>query len=201
MEKGEGILKDRTEANLRELQTIISVFYILMVGIGMLFEYQRYKLFGINIFEYADVFDFLIAPFKSPLIIFLFIFLSLSIAYVAFKLDLYIQKKSPKIYRITSLGWDKKSWYGIFRLFSIVLVFVSYIYYSSDYLAGKFHKEFNEKNKMIRVFYSDNSFSTGKLIGKTNETLFLLEDETVKVIPTNSLVKQIDTGFSPFSEK
>ena len=41
------------------------------IAIGMLFTFQRYDEFGINIFEYTDVLDFLIAPFGDGFIIFL----------------------------------------------------------------------------------------------------------------------------------
>ena len=118
----DGIIKDQVEAILKELQTVISVFYILMVGIEMLFEYKRYALFGINIFDYADVFDFLIAPFKSPSI-FIFIFLSLLAVYIVIKLDTFMQAKLPRLYRISSFGWDRKSWYPTFRYFAFAFLF------------------------------------------------------------------------------
>lgn len=196
----EGIIKDRTEAIFRELQTVISVFYILMVGIGMLFEYKRYVLFGINIFDYADVFDFLIAPFKSPRI-FLFILLSLIIAYVVFKLDVLIQAKMPKLYRISSFGWDKKPWYPVFRYFTVAVVFITYVFLSSGILAKKYKSGFHKNAEEIQVVYSENSKIVGKMIGKTNETLFLLTNNKVKIIPINALVKEIDLDFNPYSVK
>lgn len=48
----------------------MTVLYLLMVGLGMLFNYQKYSEFGINIFEYADIFDFLIAPFEDVRIVY-----------------------------------------------------------------------------------------------------------------------------------
>lgn len=195
--KEEGIIKDRTEAIIKELQTIISVFYILMVGIGMLFEYKRYVLFGINIFDYADVFDFLIAPFKSPRI-FLFILLSLIIAYAVFKLDVFLQAKMPRFYRISSFGWDKKPWYPVFRYFSVTLVFITYVFLSSGISAKNYKSGFHKDANEIEVIYSDNSKMVGNMIGKTNETLFLLVDNRVKVVPINSLVKEIDLDFDPY---
>ncbi len=61
----EGIIKDKYEIVIKELQTIISILYIFAVGIGMLFNFQKFSEFGINIFEFADIFDFLIAPFSD----------------------------------------------------------------------------------------------------------------------------------------
>ncbi len=66
----EGLIKDKYEPLLKELQSIISIFYILAVAIGMVFNYQKYSEFGINIFDYADIFEFLIAPFSDTTILF-----------------------------------------------------------------------------------------------------------------------------------
>lgn len=57
-DKEQGLIKDAYELILKEIQSIVTVLYILMVGLGMLFNYQKYSEFGINIFEYADIFDF-----------------------------------------------------------------------------------------------------------------------------------------------
>ena len=47
----EGLLKDAYEVVIKELQTIITIIYLLAVGIGMLFNFQKFAEFGINIFE------------------------------------------------------------------------------------------------------------------------------------------------------
>ncbi|MEA4809748.1 MAG: hypothetical protein VB136_10935, partial [Macellibacteroides fermentans] len=52
----------RTISN--ELRVGSLVFYILAIGIGMLFNYTKYNNFDINIFQYSDVLDFLIIPFS-----------------------------------------------------------------------------------------------------------------------------------------
>jgi hypothetical protein len=35
------------------------------VAFGMLFEYQRYRVRGINIFMFADIFDPFVAPLRD----------------------------------------------------------------------------------------------------------------------------------------
>ncbi len=37
----------------------------------------------------------------------------------------------------------------------------------------------------------DNEIKTGKLIGKTNDIIFLIKDENVYAIPISSLVREI----------
>lgn len=47
---------------LGSFQVFLTLSYLFAIGIGMLFNYYKYNYFGINIFDYASVFDFLIAP-------------------------------------------------------------------------------------------------------------------------------------------
>ena len=49
----DGLIKDAYELVLKEIQSLVTVFYLLAVGLGMLFCYFRYTKFNINIFEYA----------------------------------------------------------------------------------------------------------------------------------------------------
>lgn len=99
-------MKTKKNLTLNKIQGIAPLAYAAMVAIGMLFEYHRYKIFGINIFQYADIFDFLIAPFKDFNIIsaLLLIAFSLSIGHTLDK----IMKKWPKFYDIVNFGITKK---------------------------------------------------------------------------------------------
>ena len=76
----EGLVKDTYDLIIKEIQTVITASYIIAVGIGMLFNYQKYSEFEINIFNYSDVFDFLIAPFSD---FYILLFASASILFVS----------------------------------------------------------------------------------------------------------------------
>jgi len=84
----EGLIKNAYEDIIKEIQTIITISYILAIGIGMLFNFQKFSEFGINIFDYADVFDFLIAPF-SDFKILLFSLISISATFLLLKFDTF----------------------------------------------------------------------------------------------------------------
>lgn len=92
----EGLIKDAYELIIKEIQTIITVSYIIAVAVGMLFNFQKYAEFDINIFDYGDVFDFLIAPFSDVYII-LFATVSILIVYLLLIMDSYWKKKMAKI--------------------------------------------------------------------------------------------------------
>lgn len=183
----EGIIKDTYEAVIKEIQTILTVSYVLAIGIGMLFNYQKFSEFGINIFDYADVFDFLIAPF-SDFIILLFIVGSLTITYVLFSLDQFMKRRFPKAYSKQSFGWDKKKWYEAFRYISYLILFIFYLYSAADKY-GEVLKEQMTNQSSIQITFFDNEIKEGKMIGKTKDVIFLLSCGKVEAIPITSLVK------------
>jgi len=186
----EGIIKDAYEAIIKEIQAIITISYIAAIGIGMLFNHQKYSEFKINIFDYADVFDYLVAPF-SDFRILLFSSISIALVLTIIQLDFSWRKKYPESYSKWNFGLDKKEWYSIFRYTTFVVIFIWYLYLSAD-IYGRFARQTVKNQQAISIHFADNEVKTGKMIGKTNEVIFLLTDENIKAIPITSLVKEID---------
>ncbi|SMG51820.1 hypothetical protein SAMN05661096_03821 [Marivirga sericea] len=185
----DGIIKNAYEAMIKELQTIITLAYIFAVGVGMLFNYQRYDEFGINIFDYADVFDFLITPF-SDLHVLLFTIISLLLTYLVFKLDEAWKTRYPKWYSRINFGYDRKTGYANFRYLSIAALLICYLYLSADWY-GAISKKQLKRLDPITIQFSDGEVKKGKMIGKTKEVIFLMDGKHVEVIPISSLVKTI----------
>ncbi len=185
----EGLIKDTYELIIKEIQTVITASYIIAVGIGMLFNYQKYSEFEINIFNYSDVFDFLIAPFSDFYILF-FATGSILLVSIMFKLDTLWKNKGSRSYSKASFGLDKKSWYTTFRIVVFLLSFVLYLYMSADYY-GRYTKDKIVKQDDISIRLADNEIKSGKLIGKTKDVIFLLHKENVYALPISSSVKEI----------
>ena len=185
----EGLIKDAYELILKEIQTIITLLYLLAVGIGMLFNHQKYSEFDINIFAYSDVFDFLIAPF-SDFNISLFALASSTVMFLLLRIDIFWKKKSPKSYSAVIFGLDRKNWYNSFRNIGFAIGFILYLYVSADFY-GKYTKNEIENREPITIRFEDNEVKSGKLIGKTKDILFLLKNDSVEAIPISSVVKEI----------
>ncbi|APQ17212.1 hypothetical protein [Maribacter hydrothermalis] len=185
----EGLIKDTYELIIKEIQTVITVCYLLAVAIGMIFNYKKYAEFGINIFDYGDVFDFLIAPFSDFYII---LFAAASTLFIStlFYLDYLWQKKWPKSYSKMNFGRDKKKWFKQYRMAVIAVSFITYLFLSASFY-GKYTKEKITNQRDITITLVDNEIKKGKLIGKTKEIVFLLNDDGVFAIPLTSVVKQI----------
>jgi hypothetical protein len=45
----------------------LTLLYIYVSGIGIVYSWALYRRFGINIFDYAEIADFLLAAFKNPI--------------------------------------------------------------------------------------------------------------------------------------
>ncbi len=184
----EGLIKDTYELILKEIQTIITLLYLLAVGIGMLFNHQKYSEFDINVFTYSDVFDFLIAPFADFNIL-LFALASSAVMFVLLRIDIFWEKKFPKSYSRLNFFYRKK-WYNSFRYITFAFGFIVYLYLSADFY-GKFTKNKIENSEPITIRFEDNEVKSGKLIGKTKDILFLLKNDGVEAIPITSVVKEI----------
>lgn len=174
-------LKERYERVLGELPRLLPLGYLVMVVVGMIFNYFKYSAFGLNIFQYASVFDFLISPFEDMAIL-LFIFGSLLLVVFTVAMDHAWKKHWPKSYRRWTFHWMEKGWY---KSLSYLLVIVVYVVYAAM-LYGSYTYYRIKAKANITVRYMDNECLQGKQIGKVGNTLFLLCNDEVKVIPSNT---------------
>ena len=189
-QENEGIIKNSYELIIKEFQSLITVFYLVLVGIGMIFNYYKYAEFGINIFHYADAFDFLIAPFQDKFII-IFSLLSAILPYGALRFDSYWKKHKPKSYSKMNFGMDKKSWFKAFGMLLYSALLLLYLTTAgSEY--GQFYKKRIEDQSTLSVLMIDKQVQHGKLIGKTRDIMFLVNGDKVTAIPVNSSVVKIE---------
>ena len=96
--------------NGENFSRFLPIGYLIMVIIGMIFNYFRFDMFGLNIFQYASVFDFLISPFEDMHIL-LFIFGSILLVLFTMKMDKLWKKHFPKSYKKWTFKWTERSWY------------------------------------------------------------------------------------------
>jgi hypothetical protein len=49
---------------------VLTVMYVDLTGIGILYSWLLYRQFGINVFDFAEIGDFLLVAFKAPAVTF-----------------------------------------------------------------------------------------------------------------------------------
>lgn len=186
----EGLIKDAYELIIKEIQTSLTIAYIITVGIGMLFQHQYYSAFGINIFEFADVFEFLIAPF-ADLRILLFSLVSIGFSMFLLQIDLVWKRKFPINYSRMNFGWDKKPWFNTFRISAFSFLFITYLYLAAD-IYGQYASQQAKEDAPITLRFMDDETVSGIMVGNTTNVIFLLRNDKVTAIPMGSMVKEFE---------
>ena len=172
-------------------QAYITLGYLTVVIIGMMFDFDYYKRFGINIFEYADVLDFLLAPVKNVQLM-LFAFATFIIVWVFFLLDNLWQRKWPNAHKRFNFGMTKE--FSLkYRPYMFGVTLVLYFYLASSFYGEKMYEDYQKASDMIEVvFESDQRVLKGKLIGKNTDYIFMeSSDKVVKALPVSSDVQEI----------
>lgn len=172
-------------------QAYITLGYLTIVVIGMMFDYEYYSHFDINIFEYSDILDFLLAPVKNLELI-LFAVASLILVVIFFRLDKLWQDQWPKTYKRFNMGMSIEA---LKRYRPYIIVFSSFAYLSlaATIYGERMYKRFEMSPKKIEViFESDQRVLSGKLIGKNKDYILMQsDDKAVKAIPISSDVQEI----------
>jgi len=175
---------------------VFSLLYGYVTVLGIFYSFLLYRKFGINIFDYAEIGDFLLAAFKSPSTLFGGGSLVLGLAAVAFI--------APPIRRMASgeeLGWFRISALintGIFLInipLAILLIYVS--------VNGAAQSIKADNSPELEVQYHSYSGSTEqvierdlRLIGATQKVVFFYdlkdnpkeEDSHTLVVPQTQIV-------------
>lgn len=183
-------LNDAFTVMLKELQTILTVAYVFAVGIGMLFSYYKFAKFDINIFDYADLFDFLIAPF-SDITILIATLTALLLSYISFRLELLAHERFPAAYSIFAMRLDRKPWYNSYRSLMYLVLSLLLLNLAADKY-GDYIREEVMKGPSVMVVYISGETVKGKMIGKTSEIIFIFTEQTLLAIPFNAVVKKIE---------
>lgn len=178
----------------QDFNTSLSVGYLSLVAIGMVFEGGLYLCFHINIVQYSDISDFLLAPFRNPKIL-IFVTASVLLIYLITLFDEWWEKTFPKSYKWLYFGRDidkYKEWYSIK---GVAMSIALYIFFAATLYADK--KEESIKSTLVsetELTFKDNKFEANDTliyIGKTNGYVFLYNrtKKQTDVVPMGDVLK------------
>ena len=194
MNRFKGIIDDRFEAVIKEFQGIIGFGYVVLILLGMLFESIYYGQFGINIFKYSGILDFLLVPFRRPVVLGILIGVFLFIYLYFFVLYNFLKRKVPKFHKGFFSGFSGKE-HDLKSRIILMVAFYLIITVSWAYVTSKHDKQVLFKQKLdLRIEYDTdgNEFIDGKMIGKNDTNIFLLtKANVVQIIPLNSNIVSI----------
>ncbi|MEM7082135.1 MAG: hypothetical protein AAF465_05335 [Pseudomonadota bacterium] len=176
----------------KQAQVILTLFYLSTVAIGMLYYHQKYSEFGINIFQYADILHFLVAPFEDAYIIRLCLVAIVVLAF-GYSVDRFSMQHFPRLYRASYWNLNDKPWFETFKTTSWLLSLVALIVINS-YSYGAKSKDKILARAPVTVTFEDGSTMTGRMIGKASDTVFLIDGDLVRAIPMQALVRDLTVG-------
>ncbi len=194
MNRFKGLVDDKFEIIIKEFQGIISFGYIILILLGMIFESIYYGQFGINIFNYSGILDFLLVPFRRPIVLGILIGVFLFIYLYFFVLFDLLQKKLPKFHKRFYGRYSEKDSNLKSRII-MLLAFYLIITISWAFITSKNDKEklyVQKLNTRIEYNTAGNEFIEGKMIGKNEINIFLLNtNNDIQIVPLNSNIVRI----------
>lgn len=153
---------------------ILSVIYVAASTIGMVYSWDLLRQFGINVFHYAQIGDFLLASLKEP---FTWLLVVLPIFFVM--LD---NASSRRHQRKGKLKWLR--WYGTeaYRNVNYLVLISLIVLFLHVYAIGQAEKIRAGAGKVVEVLLADESPErSATLLGTTGQFIFLFDPATRRV--------------------
>lgn len=153
---------------------LVSALYVVASTIGMLFSWAFLREFGINVFEYAQIGDFLLASLKEP---FTWALVALAIGVVA--ADNAFSRRFQRKERAAWIGWYGSHRYRqINYLVALVLVGM-FLWIFADYKADDIY---NGNGRIVEYQVADSTTRrSATFLGTTAQFVFLFDARSQKV--------------------
>ena len=154
---------------------VVSGLYVAASFIGMLYSWMFLREFGINVFNYAQISDFLLASLKEP---FTWV-LALGVV-LAIQLDNASSRRyGRRENRSKWFAWYGTPRYRFFNNFAVIAV-VTVLIFNFAWFRAQDARAGN--GKIVDVMFADSgAATTALLLGTTGQFVFLYDDETERV--------------------
>lgn len=166
------IIKDTIRTIFKEHPALLaSALYVAASVIGMFYSWAYLQFFGINVFNYAQVSDFLLASLKEP---FTWGLVVLGLLLVSFDnaMSRRVQRKSPGKWS----RWYASPRYRAVNNFAALFVVLLFIYTFATVQARDTR---DGEGKNVTVIFADNGAATSALLlGTTGQYVFLFDSDS-----------------------
>ena len=153
---------------------LVSALYIMASTIGMLFSWDYLSLFGINVFNYSQIGDFLLASLKEPF--------TWAIVIVSVLLVMGDNAMSRRVERSGKRRFLK--WYGsgVYRMANYIGAVVLIVMFTHIYALTKKDKVLAGESQWVNVQLTE-SVETSRvvLLGTTGSVIFLYDPSLQEV--------------------
>jgi hypothetical protein len=169
------IPNSRVTAIFREHPALlVSAFYLAASFIGMFYSWAYLRRFGINVFNYAQISDFLLASLKEPYT-WALVALAAAMVLIDNKSSLRVERKQP------GKMW---AWYGSprYRFINNFLAVLMVLVFIFAYANRQANDTLEGNGKLVDVTFMESSAEqTSTLLGTTGQFVFLYDVEIERV--------------------
>ncbi|MEO1248025.1 MAG: hypothetical protein AAFX56_20290 [Pseudomonadota bacterium] len=164
---------------------LVSMLYMFASAVGMLFAYSYLVRFGINVFTYSQIGDFLLASFKEPITWGL-----VALTFLAAATDIAMSRRVGRKRRSRWLAWYGTAAYRRINLLVAVFFLFVFIYLHAYIKAERTHAGEGLRVE-LRLLERDVRYNR-ILLGTTNQFLFVFDAERQEVsVYPNEAVESI----------
>ena len=200
MPENENESKDLFAAAVREHSGLaLTVLYILLIAIGMMYEWWLYRRFNINILYYAQAADFLLVPFREPLVVFISLIpIPLFTVYMSGARWLGKQLARPNAKPVDP---GVQAFYKKFmRVVTVIAIALWSFVFTAEYAEWVWKGIRAGKRRTVRVEMAGTSaVLNGTVVGTTGQFLFLYDRKTnlTRIIPHENVGAVVVEGKVP----
>ena len=147
---------------------IVSALYVAASVIGMFYSWAYLRAFGINVFNYAHISDFLLASLKEP-----FTWLLVAAAIGLILIDNTMSRRFGRKERSKLIGWYGSPGYRRANNLGAAAIVLTFIFAFS---VDKARQTRDGKGKIVEVTFADERPSVRSLLlGTTQQYVFLYD--------------------------
>ena len=153
---------------------IVSALYVASSIIGMFYSWAYLRNFGINVFLYSQLSDFLLASLKEPFTWALVVFAVLLVVS-----DNAVSRRIGSRPRSRWIAWYGSPRYRLVNHFVAIYIVFMFIYLFAAFQAKDARAG---EGKIVDVLFADSgAATTSLLLGTTGQFVFLYDDSTERV--------------------
>lgn len=197
---------------VEHLGTGLTIGYLTLIAVGMFHSVLGYRRFGINILEYTEPGDFLLAPFQDPMVLLVTVLpLALAWGYMTVVERVSERTRTRRRAEGKPLAWwessdetlTKLKPYGNLMKYGLGLFWLGVS--ANLYQTIKARRVIRGEGTRVAITYTDGTVERGtptrplSLVGSTSRFFFLFRTETweVEVIPAENVLRLMPEGALP----
>ncbi|HSG97900.1 MAG TPA: hypothetical protein VLA11_07900 [Woeseiaceae bacterium] len=165
----------RFPALFREHPALIaSGFYVFASFVGMFWSWAYLRRFGINVFNYAQISDFLLASLKEP-----FTWMLVMLAFAMVQADNAWSRRVDRRAKTTWFRWYGSPTYRMINNFGAIALICVFIF---TYATLEARDTRDGKGETVDVIFAEGgAVKRATLLGTTSQFMFLYEPTTERV--------------------